>query len=360
MLLSCLLTCVLVQSTGTPNNLINSVEDFLRLTPEMKNYLDRKVVHKATDYHKYDQLLTDIFHKRGLGMTYSNARTHTPQETFQRGSGNCLSFTAMFVAMARYCGLEAQFQEVYDINSWEKKGDITAFNRHMNCVVFLDGRRKVVDFNFKKTSHSTWAFPVSDKRAVAHFFNNLGAEKLSKRNDIQAANFFERAIEIDPTMSFAWTNLGIMHRIFGNYKRAENCYLKALKLNKLDQTPALNLSFLYKRMGRDKEAAEWMAKAESFCQKSPYFHFEIGCKLFEDTQYEEAHRHFKKAVRLDKKQQPQFLFALAATYDRLGKDKKAQTYFALAETHAGTQDKMDILQRNRRLLAANQKPVLVF
>ena len=44
--------------------------------------------------------------------------TRTASETFRARRGNCLSFSNMFVAMARDVGLDVQFQEVEIPPDW--------------------------------------------------------------------------------------------------------------------------------------------------------------------------------------------------------------------------------------------------
>ncbi len=120
--------------------------DILALNEEMKQFLDEVVMEKSP-YMRLQTLVYAIFSEDFLNLTYDNSRTKTAIETFKTRNGNCLSFTTMFVAMARYAGLDAHFQEVFILPTWTKKGDIVLLSRHMNAVVQLPGRQAEIDFN---------------------------------------------------------------------------------------------------------------------------------------------------------------------------------------------------------------------
>ena len=113
---------------------------FLALNDEIKHFLDETFENTHGSNQKLDILINAIFAGKGLALTYGNHRTKTVTETFEERNGNCLSFTTMFVAMARYIGLPAAFQEVETQSSWDKKGEVVINNRHMNAVVAVHGR----------------------------------------------------------------------------------------------------------------------------------------------------------------------------------------------------------------------------
>ena len=121
--------------------------DVLALDPQMLVFLDRFVDAKQFDYTKLRQLLYAIMDEGSFGLEYDN-HTRTAAETFQMQRGNCLSFTNMFVAMARQVGIDARYQEVDIPPDWTVQGGAFVLNRHVNVLVELGypGKR-VVDFN---------------------------------------------------------------------------------------------------------------------------------------------------------------------------------------------------------------------
>jgi hypothetical protein len=115
---------------------IIAATDVLALNPEMRSFVDSYVDRGSTSYAKLHQLLYAVINEGGFGLKY-NDLTHTAAETFNKRNGNCLSFTNMFVAMARDAGLKVSFQEVDIPPDWTMQGDIYVLSRHMNIYVDL-------------------------------------------------------------------------------------------------------------------------------------------------------------------------------------------------------------------------------
>jgi len=85
--------------------------DILELSPGMITFLNN---HVGDEYNRYTRLRLLLFAVIGEGqfdLVYDDS-TRTAMETFRDQRGNCLSFTSMFVAMARYVNLDASYQEV--------------------------------------------------------------------------------------------------------------------------------------------------------------------------------------------------------------------------------------------------------
>ena len=107
----------------------------LRVTDEMQLFLRQNVDETATDYQRALQLVEAIFRKDKLGFTYDRTRSKTAVETFRDASGNCLSFTNLFISLARGIGLDARFQEVDIPPAWNRHGKIVVSSRHVNVVL---------------------------------------------------------------------------------------------------------------------------------------------------------------------------------------------------------------------------------
>ena len=100
-------------------------EDIFGLSDEMQQFLDLYVSKRAGDDAKLRQLLRAIFHKGILGLEYDPFKTYTAGDTFYYQVGNCLSFTVMFVAMARKVGIDVYINEVDVPPIWEMQDEDT-------------------------------------------------------------------------------------------------------------------------------------------------------------------------------------------------------------------------------------------
>ena len=136
----------------------------------------------------------------------------------------------MFVAMARDLELDASYQEVTIPPDWSMTGQTFLFSQHVNTLVGMkNALSRVVDFNTYYIGVSEDSREISDQRARAHYFNNIGVEHmLAGETRLAYANFRESLRE-DRTFSSSWVNLGVLHRREAYPVYAEAAYLEALE-----------------------------------------------------------------------------------------------------------------------------------
>ena len=207
-------------------------EEVLAVSPEMRSFLDEHVDRRFSDYIKLHELAYAILNQRTFGLEYDET-TRTASETFRLRRGNCLSFSTMFVAMAREVGLDVQFQEVDIPPDWTYRNDAFILNRHVNVRVDLaSAEDQVVDFNIQDFRTTYDRRTISDIRALAHYYNNMGVERMQAGDTPSALVYFRKAIvENDRRFAPAWTNLGTLYMRQGHPAYAEAAYLQAVKVN---------------------------------------------------------------------------------------------------------------------------------
>ncbi len=153
--------------------------DIMALSPEIGRFLALRIKPGQVRHMRLQALLDVIFAEDGLEITYGNNRTRTAIETFEERSGNCLSFTLMFVAMARHLGLRAYFREVDEVTNWNQRGDVVVTERHMFAEVEADNGVIQVDFLPPGAKVYRSSRRVDTPRVYAHYYSNLGVEKLT-------------------------------------------------------------------------------------------------------------------------------------------------------------------------------------
>ena len=98
------------------------VGDITRAKPQTARY--RKLIAKLERHGYYDE-------------SYDPTLTSSASETFASKKGNCLSYTNMFVALARVANLDARYQLVHmRFPSWDVQGRLLIKNNHINVFVF--------------------------------------------------------------------------------------------------------------------------------------------------------------------------------------------------------------------------------
>lgn len=193
----------------------------LAVNDTMRAFVDEHVDPDNTRYIRLQHLLRAIITDGSFGLEYDD-KTRTAAGTFSARAGNCLSFTNMFIAMARDAGLDVSFQEVDVPPDWSMRGDTYVMSRHVNVKVQLRSDvEHVVDFNIDDFKSSYERTEISDDRAFAHFFSNKGVERMEERDHGTAFRYFRTALEFDPEFAPAWINLAALYNREGKTDYAE-------------------------------------------------------------------------------------------------------------------------------------------
>jgi Flp pilus assembly protein TadD len=298
--------------------------DILALSPEMGRFLARRIRPGQVRQLRLNALLDVIFGEDGLKITYGNSRTRTAIETFEERSGNCLSFTLMFVSMARHLGLRAYFREVDEVTSWDQRGDVVVTERHMFAEVEADNGLVQVDFlpPGAKVYRSTRR--VDTYRVYAHYYSNLGVETLTAGETADSIKLFEKALQYDPGFSQALVNMGVALRRNGEPVRAEESFLLALEVDSGEMAAVSNLAALYLGQGRAAEAAPLLDRVAGHLRRNPFHHFKMGLRASRDEQWEAAIGHVREAIRR-RPEEALFHVELAQLQIRIGREAPARS-----------------------------------
>jgi Flp pilus assembly protein TadD len=347
-----LLAGMLLQGALTlqAGDLLPADEDPLAISEEMKQFLAERVPASLGPYERLELLVHLIFRDPALRFTYV-PKTYSAARTFRERSGNCLSYTNMLVAMARELGLKVQFREVEVPPTWTMHGRIVVMSSHVNVLALIGGRAYVVDLFPELNRVTLGGRVISDARARAHFYSNLGAEELANGNGLLAVDYYRRALAEDDTVEFVWVNLGVALTTIGRFEEAERAYKRALQLTPDDPLAMSNLARLYERLGDSRKAAWYEERALKFRLKNPYYHFRLGEEALRLGQAEAAVAHFRRA--LDRKfEEHHFHFALAKAYDVLGQTDKVIRELELARRFAPDPSGQERYSRKLDLLLA--------
>ena len=315
------------------NPKIPSAHEVMTLDTSMLRFLETHV-NAGDPSQRFAQLKKAVFKKEALGLTYEANPTNTAALTFAKGSANCLSFSILFVALAREAGLEAYFQEVETPPSRYKKSSFVTRERHINAVVKIGGKLLEVDFN-RTQNKRLHRQVVDDTRALAQFYNNRGVERLARQEIQSAMDYFQEGLTHDRDLPYLWTNLGVVYRYRDNQKQAEQAFLTALALEEEDPTAMVNMAELFAARG-DHAVADWYFKKLQRRQgDNPYFHQRLGNQAFRMGNHRKALEHYRIAANL-KRDEPDFHLALARIYRKLGMNNKARNALRNARAYTTT------------------------
>lgn len=311
--------------------------DILALDQPMRDFLELNVDRRAGRELRLRQLVQAVISPGSFGLNYSDA-TRTAAGTFAARDGNCLSFTNMFVAMARAVGLRASFQQVDVPPDWEQRGESLVLSRHINVLVDLgDLGQRAVDFDNDDFKTSYDRERVSDRRAEAHYYNNLGVERMQAGDARGAFLYLHRGLQVDPSFAPLWSNLGALYLRAGATGHAEASYLEALRGHDADMVAVSNLARLYDRLGDAGRAAHYRELAARHRYKNPFYRYHQAREAYLAGNAAQALRDLDFAI--DRKpEEDSFLYLRAMVHQRLGDSKRARADLERAEALAGVAD----------------------
>jgi tetratricopeptide (TPR) repeat protein len=206
-----------------------------------------------------------------------------------------------------------------------------------------------------------------DSSAVSYVERGVFLDQVGRTEDAIRAT--ERAVELDPKLVLAHTNLISLYGRTGNLEKAEQHYRAVMALNpeqfpkahydyglllmargrfqeaeeafrratQIDPSYAEahnNLGYLLERQGKLPEAlAEYRKALES---KPDYrrAHFNLGRVLVNQQKYQEGIEQLSQTLTPEDEHTPTYLYALGAAYGRVGDRQNALRYLRLAREKA--------------------------
>ena len=310
-----------------PENLAGVVVPF-QVDDEMRATL-RKLRGPVTggEDHKVTQLIGFVFDD--LGLKYSLAPTRDAAETLRTRRGNCLSFVNLFVGLARDVGLNPFYVEVADYQTWNHRGGMVISQGHIVAGMYLAGKLETYDFLPYRPKAYRQFKPIDDLTAVAHFYNNLGAEALLDGNLPLAIRQLTVAHQIAPRFEKSLNNLGVCKARAGDYEGALALYREGLAADPANTMIMTNMSRAYQQLGRGDEAARLLAQVEESNTTNPFFFVYEGDMALARGDVQKALDYMVRALRLDS-EVPEVHVGLAKVYLALGDLEKARHYLERA------------------------------
>lgn len=330
--------------------------NLLQLDGKIKSLLDEKIAHLASPVQRLNRLHALLFSPEQLHIRYDPNSTSTAIDTFYARKGNCLSLANLFIASARHVNLKAKYQTVNISRQWRPQTDFFEVPGHINVAVNLLGKNATIEFNGAyydlAQSEQLAQKIVTDERALAEFYNNLGVGKLNQGLYEEAIAYFEHAISIDHKVDYTWSNLGVAHKLMGNFKQSEKSYITALNINPTNNSIVRNIHLLYESLKDSKKSKKYAKKAEKHARKNPYYLAQLAEQAIQKHDYKSAKKLAKKAIKI-LKSEPDFFHVLATAYFYLDHPKNAQRALEQARLLSQTQEQKERFENKINHLSAN-------
>jgi len=272
-----------------------------RITTEMQAWAHETVAEERGQLDKLRALLFGLLGPTGLKIQYEAEYTGTAVEVFESRQANCLSFTHLFVALAREVGVPTYYVTIDEIESFAKKGDLVVVSNHITAGYGPPHERTILDFTVRPDVDYQSAERISDTRAHALYYSNRGAEKMQTGDFDGAIDAFYIATDLDDDLPEAWSNLGVVRRRQGDHAAAAAAYRRAIETDPQYFPVYQNLLALYQIEGRQDAAQELVRLLDKRRNRNPYSYLVLGDVSLQSDRKEEARVFYRRARRLDRK-----------------------------------------------------------
>ncbi|MCZ6501262.1 MAG: hypothetical protein O6945_01960 [Gammaproteobacteria bacterium] len=315
------------------NGAVSTVQpvDVLAMSDELKTFVDAHIDRKWRSKKRLEKLRSILFSPDFFAIEYQSGETKTAIETYQSRAGNCLSMTNLFIAMARYSGLDAHYHLVTARPEWDQSGNTLIWIQHINSTgVLRNGDRYILDFLPQLRAMRGEMETVSDQYAQAIYYSNLGAEAILNEQFEKAQGYLRTALKVEPRMANVWNNMGATQNRLKRTDLAKASFQQAIFLDAFNNTAMSNLSRVYFAEGNVERGDFFADRVARYRNKNPYYRYANAKSALVVKDYAKARKELNAAIRL-KKDEAEFFDALAEVYGGLGDKEKQLISLRLAK-----------------------------
>lgn len=270
-----------------------------------------------------------------FGFRYDASLTLTAEEAFVSRRGNCISFTSLFVTLARLSGVDVFLMSVQRPPEVDRLDDLVVVNRHVVAAYRESpGTYRIFDFYLRSAASYMGQRALDDVVATAMFHTNLGADALRLGDMTEAVRHLDIATTLAPDWAPGWINLGVARSRLGDFDGAFNAYYRALEADPHDASALTNMAAIYQAQGL-REQAETALRAAAHQTTNPFTLIAVADAEILAGNYSAARRHLRKARRW------------------YPDEAEVQLALARLAAHAGDQERAARHQRKARELAGS-------
>jgi tetratricopeptide (TPR) repeat protein len=338
-----------------PTEVVDTSKLF-EVSPAMRTYLDnnfRGSTYLSNTHLKNGQrrLFDALYAKGQLKLEYDSAKTRPASETFEAGSGNCMSLVIMTAAFAKELGMPVVFQNVMAGETWSRNGAVYFSSSHVNIAL---GTRRIdmpqsssdsadyltIDFLPPEDLRGHRTERLEEEAILAMYLNNRAAEALA-RNELDNAYAWAReGITRFPAYAPTVNTLGVIYIRKGQLAEAETAMRYALLRDPKNAIIMTNFVPLLRLLGKGTEADTMAMIAASINPHPAFEYFDQGMAAMDKGDFRTAREMFEREV----KRAPyyhEFHYWLAMAEFRLGDNPAAREQLALAAQSSTTRKDRD-------------------
>lgn len=310
----------------------------MSMPPALRARLHDEVLSGAPSQgRRFERLVRFMHAPDGLAMRYDEHATQSVADAYATRTANCVTYTLLFLAMAREAGLEARPVRIRRTLSLHQDADTLYLTSHVYAQARIGVREYAVDFVTEPVIARDAPEFIDERQLLAHYHNNLAMRDLVAPDTASALRRMRLALRLDPTFAPHWSNLGVIHLRTGDVDAAGRAYAQALARDPDEAGALFNAIGLARRLGDARRAESLQRRLDRVQARDPFHHFLRATASMDAGRYREAVDGYRRAIRL-LRDAPEFHAALARALalsgDARGADKALARARELDREHA--------------------------
>ena len=274
------------------------------LDQEMKTYVAHQIGDARLQATRLDRLVSGLRRDGYFRDAVDPQTTLTAMEAFPSKGGNCLSYTNLFVALAREAGLDAVYQVVDVSPSWDADAGFLIQYAHIN--VLLSGLQiehaykevVTVDFNVIQAKSRHRRQVVSDDYATSLYYANHAVQLIRQGRLQEAFGWLRRAIELAPYNADLWVNLGALYASMNDAASAIEAYDVAMQIDSGHPAALSGLARSHGVLGDVVLASSLRNSERNPAMKRAFSDFAQAQAAFADGDYRQSLEFIDRALHL--------------------------------------------------------------
>lgn len=301
----------------------------IAINDEMKRDVMEKVGMGAPPLERIERLMRYLTDQKQMGFHYSRARSLTAIEAFHAREGDCISYSNLYVGLARYLKLPVYFVDIDEAPHYYMEGK-TLFRSSHIAVAYTEQYNTtkmnpfiaIVDFSQESSRWKLWLYQlIDDSHAMALFYNNIAVERMTSGDFDYAERLLTFLLKENPNVKEIYNNLAVVKMDLNKNNEALDI-LRAGIIRFPDYHPYYsNAVQAAHAAGKNALAEKYQKMGMRLASSDPFFLFNQGIKSYNMKDFAEAEKYFKAALK--KNRSSPFLYAwLARVYLESGQEKK--------------------------------------
>lgn len=283
----------------------------------------------STPRERLDALQNGLFAWKEDGFVYDEDLTLTAEEAFELRRGNCMSFTVLFVGLARSVGTPMSLVSVRKAPVVDRAESLVVVNRHVVAGYREGNVLTLFDFNVTSESPVVRHEVVSDLTASAMYHANLGSGAIRSGDLGAAIEHLRLATRLAPDWAPGWVNLAVAWNRQGRADEALAACRRALEAEPDSSSAYANIAAIHAARG-DVDAARAALQAAVRGTASPFTLIAMADIEIAEGNLGAARSHLRRA-RWWHEHTPEVYEAMARLAAVEGDDAREARYRARAE-----------------------------